>query len=219
MQKTNIKLLTAIMAVALITIAGIFHACNKEDVVNTFQYVAEKSLKKEKEFVTKNYDGTCVRVSLCRDANDNAQFTIENVDHDPEQTIGLMVSEELDLKTLTEDGKYTLEIPNDGIYWLVPLDGNKPVKFDPVNDEKARPGDSGRVDLLCPCWEWSSDCGLTTCDVKISEEGKRYCVARDCCKDCKSRTNVLKGSIEMIFIGSTYLVKSNTIVVNGITYK
>ncbi len=131
-----------------------------------------------------------------------------------------MVSEELDLKTFTEDGKYTLEIPSDGVYWLVPLDGNKPVKFEPVNDEKARPGDSGRVDVICTCWEWLSECDSKKCKEEINpKDGKKECQPKDCCKNCKASTGAITGSVEMTFLGSTYLIKSNTITVNEITYK
>jgi len=220
MKGRNLKLFTAILAVVLVAGGIIFYACKKEN--------SEKKLTKEADFVAKNYDGTCVQVDILRDENNNAQFVIKNVADDPKEKVAFMVSNAITIEPLpTKDaGGVVFEIPNDAIYWVVPFDGNEPFKFETLEDAGVEK--TGTVTATCKtCNEWYTNhpsCVGTACKEE-TVSGKTSCAPANnsCCTSygCRPRTVVksVKTDDEVIFVGSVYLVKSNSITLNGITYE
>jgi hypothetical protein len=215
MKKVNFKLFTALLAVLLVAGGIVFYACNKDD----------NNAKKETAFVAKNYGGACVQVTIFRDKNNNAQFVIKNVPTDTDAVQAFRVSATLNIEPLKtkDDGALVYEIPNDAIYWLVPLDDNEPVKFEPVNGAKTQGGGSSSVMLTCNCWEWPSDASNkdTKCESKKQPDGSEKCVPAtgSRCSWCPTFINANKGSTETILAGSAYLIQSNTVTINGITYE
>jgi len=214
----KIKFLTALLAVAIIAGVGIFYACKKEKDNNS-----EIKLKKETEFVAKNYDGSCVQVNVLRDKNNNAQFLIKNVTADSEITLGLLLSNALGLEArhAKNDEELVIDIPNDAIYWLVPLDGNKPIKFEPVINGATG---GGSTSIRCSCEEWLVDCNKgNICEKRYYSDGKWRCApsSSSCCTDCRTHTvaRVYSNSSEFILVGSSYLIQSNTITIDGVTYE
>jgi hypothetical protein len=217
----KIKLYTVLLTVALIAGVTMFYACKKEENNNS-----EKKLTKEASFVAKNYDETCVQVDVFRDENNNVQFVTKNVANDPKIAIGIKVSDVLNLEPLQtkDDEGLVIGIPNDAIYWLVPFDGSEPVKFEPIDNAKTDLGNSGTTKLKCDCWE--SSCNNFTsrdCEVKTDKDGKQYCApkANSCCYWCVATTTAknFSSEIETVFVGTTYLVKSEIIEINGKIYE
>jgi len=217
MKKRNLKLVTALLAVALIASVSIFYACTKEEKDNN----SDKSPKKEAEFVARNYDETCVKVEVFRDENNNAQFVITDVANDP-KAVGFKVSDMLNIKSMqkNDDEILVIEIPGDAIYWLVPLDGNEPVKFEPLNNAK-NIGSSGSVTVKCDCSEWVMNSQSNKCEKEYTQNGY-------ICKPIKNgsclKCNVVKcvvvgGSSEFTIVGGTYLIQSDIITIDGITYE
>jgi len=202
----KIKFFTALLAVALVACVTIFYACKKDnEIVN--------NLNEETGFIAKNYDGTCVQVYVFRDENNNVKFVTKDVATDPNVGIRFIISDLLNIQPQqtrdTESEVY--EIPNDAIYWLVPFDGNEPVKFEPIGNTKQ--GVGGSVTLKCDCYE--SINGSFKCS---PQQG--ICVKGNGCTLCRSYSSVsLCNSSEIIFLGTTYLVQSDSITIDGVTYE
>jgi hypothetical protein len=156
MKKLNLKLSAALLTVVLLaTAAYIFYACKKDGNSNS-----DKNLKKETEFVAKIHEKMCVQVNVFRDENDNVHITTKEVGIDPTKSIAVIVPEALSMESQLSknDESIVIEIPNDAVYWLVPLDGNEPVKFEPVNDTKSASGSSGSITVYCVCTQDRQDC-------------------------------------------------------------
>ncbi len=216
MKKENLKLFTAlfILVVTLIVGGSIFYACNKEEKNDS----SEKALTKETEFVAKNYDGTCVQVNVYRDKNNNAQLVTKDVANDTNAAVSLRLSKavKIDSPQQKDEGTLVIEIPNDAIYWLVPLDGHDPFKFEPVNNAKT--GSGGSVKIHCTCEEGTVLLN-SLCKPELTPSGWQ-CLSRDSrCTKCRTHTSGVTSISETTFVGSTYLVKSDSIVINGITYE
>jgi len=207
MTKLNLKLLIAILAVALVAGAGIFYACNKEP---------EKNLKKEAEFVAKINKETCVQVTIYRDAKNNAHFVTKKTANDSNIPIGIILPDELNIKPQnTKNGEgVIIEIPDDAIYWFVPLDGNEPEKVPP-----------GHQTVTCTCTLGKPNC-FENLNCKAKEVKDKYgtyilCITEGCCKSC-GYLNSISCSTSTSYslrMGSSYIVQSNTVTVNGITYE
>jgi len=212
MKKLNLKLFTALLAVALVASMSIFYACEKEEKDNN-----SKNSKVEAKFVAKNYDGSCVQVTVFRDGNGNAQFVIEDVAADLEIAIGFTICATLDLEPRqAKNGEsFVTEIPNDAIYWVVPLDGNEPLKIEPIITKAAVGiGIAATSTLKCDCYEWDGG-GTGKCK---PENG--VCKRLDRCTRCRAYNSVhFSTGEETTFVGSTYLVKSDVITINGILYE
>jgi hypothetical protein len=220
MKTRNLKLFTTLSVVALmVTGVCIFYACKKDGKENN----SDKKLKKEAEFVAKNYEETCVQVEVFRDENDNAHFVTKMVANDPNEPISIIVSDALNLayQQTKAEGELVIEIPNDAIYWLVPFDGYEPFKFAPIDDNGAKNsvggGSSGTVSYSCICWEGSLR--DRDCKVKTDDKGKKYCQPEGGCLKCQPSNPAKTASDTTYFPGSTYLIKSNSITLNGITYE
>ncbi|MCL2312062.1 MAG: hypothetical protein FWC41_06185 [Firmicutes bacterium] len=217
MNKLNIKLLTALLAVAIVAGVCIFYACKKEE-----------TLTKETEFVAKNYDGSCVQVNVLRDKNNNAHFITKSIKEDPKITLGLIISSTLKLepRKAKNEEELVINIPNDAIYWFVPLDGTLPIKFEPIkNGAKADQGSSsGSSSITCTCMEWLVNCtGGERCEKRYYSDGKWRCApaSNSCCTHCQTNivARVYSDSSEHILVGSVYLIQSDTITIDGITYE
>ena len=216
----KIRNFAILLAVVLVAGVSIFYACTKENnVVND----AVKNLKKEAEFVARNLDGTCAQVTVFRDENDNARFVTKQVANDPEAIVSFMISDAMKLEPQQSknDDELVFMIPNDAIYWLVPIEGYEPVKFEPVKDTKTVYGPSS-TSISCSCWECTGCAVLNDshCEKKQTDKGWT-CEpkAGGNCVDCRTRvisTNATATAVVMV--GSFYLVQSNSITLNGITY-
>jgi len=229
MKKPNLKLLTVLFAVALIAGVTIFYACNKDEKDNN----SVKKLTQETEFVAKNYGDACVQVNIFRDENNNAQFVIKDLDHVSEVLTGIRISKMLNIESRKTKNaeEFVIDIPNDAIYWLVPLDGNMPVKFEPINNiENAEVG--GFVKVKCECSLKRPNClGESVCrppQYYKDKDGNLIvnCVpdialAGNCCLTCKAviEADVTVSNTTLIIVGSAYLIQSDTITINGITYE
>jgi len=226
MKKLSLKLATALLAVVLVASVSIFYACEKKEKDNN----SEGNLKKEAEFVAKIHEEMWVQVNVYRDENNNAHITTKEVAADPEIPIGIIIPEALNIEpsqAKNDDGDIMIEIPNDAIYWVVPLDGNEPIKFEPVNGAKDKPG--GNLKVSCKCTKIKNDCtGESSCGAPyISPNGKLVsCLdaLQGCCQICAISTSASGGSIgggsySSVIPGSSYLVQSNTITINGTTYE
>ena len=178
-MKRNIKLFTAIFAVLLVAGASIFYACEKDNNVSNI----DNNLTKEVSFVAKNYGETCVQVDVLRDENGNAHFVIKDVANDPEVAVSCIIPEALNIPTQkTKNGEGVVsEIPNDAIYWLVPLDGHDPIKFEPTKDAKT--ASTGTVERKCHCTEWLTT-GSDKCDPKRTGANSWECELKSGCQKC-----------------------------------
>jgi hypothetical protein len=215
MKKRNLKLFTAIIAVALVAGGIIFYACKKEE-----------NLTKEASFVAKNYDGSCVQVDIFRDEHNNARFVTKNVDKDTNLSVFFIVSDALDIAPYRtkDDASYVFCTPNDAIYWLVPLDGNEPIKFESLT-EGAKVPQGNCASVTCTgCDEWTTNCsGNQKCNKVHYSTGKCGCepATGSCCTrwGCQYQVKVETSEGIVTLVGSTYLIQSNTITINGITYE
>jgi hypothetical protein len=206
MKKINFKLLTALLAVVLVAGVGIFYACKKEE-----------NLKKEAEFVAKINKETCVHVTIYRDKENNAHFVTKKTANDPNVPTGIIIPNEINTTPLNAkngEEEIIIELSDDAIHWLVPLDGNEP--------EKA----SDKPKVSCSCKEGKPNC-FENLHCHAQERQDKYgkyvvCVPSvGCCKTCESKLSVA-GSTSTgytLIMGSIYIVQSNTITVNGITYE
>ena len=219
MTKRNIKLFSVLLTVILVTSMSIFYACKKDEKDSD----SEKKSTKEADFIAKNHDETCVHVGVFRDENNNAQFFIKEVANDPTIKIGLIIPDALNIKLQQTRDAVSLvyEIPNDGIYWLVPFDGNKPVKFEPIkgNGEKNVVGGGNYAKISCDCWEWIVDGTPYSCKLKGTD-----CESGGSCTWCRKFTSAMIVSLNgdsttTVFAGSTYIVKSESIEINGTIYE
>ena len=219
----NFAILLAVVLVAGVTI---FYACTKEnDVVND----AVNNLKKEAQFVAKIHEKMCVQVDVFRDEENNVHITTQKVATDPTIPIGIIVPDALKIEPqqAKNDDGIMIEIPNDAIYWLVPLDGNEPVKFEPVvSDAKVSNGD---LKASCTCTQGKTNClhlGLT-CPPPMTYSDKYgtwyTCPAPNgnvsCCQTCVLKYSVGLSSASSLIMTSSYIVQSNSITVNGLFYQ
>ena len=225
----QIRLFAIILATALVAGVAIFYACTK-DKEETVNNIAD-NLKKEGQFVVKNYDGSCVQVDVFRDEDNNAQFVTKEVPSDPNVGIVSIIPISLSLKLKSQQSKdgggVVYEIPNDAIYWLVPLDGNKPVKFEPSKDAKT--SNVSTYSDLCRC-DWCEDCASLSdydksCETQVPVNGDPNHLTRGCkteagkCKKCAKKCTATTATATTVFVGSCYLVQSTTVTINSITYR
>ena len=219
-MKRNIKLFTAILAVLLVAGATIFYACDKDNSVSNI----DNNLTKEASFVAKNYDDMCVQVTIYRDEDGNAHFATKDIANDPEVAVRCIVPDVLNIvsQKRKSDGKLVMEIPTNGTYWLVPLDGHEPVKFEPAKDAKLL--STGTITYYCTCNEGNG--GVKDSDCKVEKtQSKVECVVKPeatICTKCHLHTtcSVMSGSLSTVtLVGSSYLVQSNFISVNGLRYE
>jgi len=222
MKKINLKLLTAILAVTLIAGVSIFYACKKGEDNNS-----ETKLKKETEFVARINKETCVQVIVYRDEKHNVHLTTTKVSNDLDIPIGVILSETLNTEPQNakdDEESIVIEIPNDAIYWLVPLDGNEPIKFEPINNgAKDVPG--GSVKVSCTCSQGKPNCFNTGLNCPMPEKRQDkygiyyHCPSPDantsCCQTCIIKS--LYGSA--VVMGSSYIVQSDNVTINGIIYE
>ncbi|MCL2435598.1 MAG: hypothetical protein FWD09_05615 [Lentimicrobiaceae bacterium] len=222
MKKLNVKLFTALLAVALVASASIFYACKKENDNNS-----DKSLKKEAEFVARIHENLCVQVDVFRDEHNNVHIMTKETDNDPEIITGMIIPNAINIKpqnAKNEEEEVFIEIPNDAIHWLVLLDGNEP--------EKVPTGGTGPyMKVFCGCSKGKPNCFHTGLNCKKPVESgsgfnyRIYCPAPDaysCCQTCVLKYSISAetgGSGTSMAMGSIYIVQSNTITINGITYE
>ena len=216
-MKKNLKLFTALVAVVLVAGASIFYACEKENQEGAI----DNNLKKEASFVAKNYDDMCVQVDIFRDEDGNAHFAIKDVASDPEVAVRCIIPETLNIPTRkTKNGESVVsEIPNDAIYWLVPLDGHDPIKFVPSKDAKAAA--SSYVYYNCECDEAYGYPANSHCEVE-KELGKAVRCKNKTggkCIKCRMITKGTSSYSDFILVGSSYLVQSNTITIGQYMYE
>jgi len=209
------------LAVIFVAGVGIFYACKKD--------VSAKELTKEAKFVAKINKETCVLVTIYRDEKNNAHFVTKNTANDPNLPMGIIISNALKInsqKTRNGEEEDFIELSNDAIYWVVPLDGNEPEKIDPDLVESG--GAFGRVS--CTCAQGKTGCYNTglSCPAPVKMQTSVGVFYRcpspgsdSCCKTCNLTTLIGAGGSTPLFsvIGSSYIVQSNTITVNGITYE
>jgi hypothetical protein len=228
-------IITLSITVILIASAVVFYSCEKEEKDTN----SEKNLQTETEFVAKIDREMCVNVQVFRDENGNVQIATQNTTNVPELAMGVIVPKTVKVTSLpTKDNSGTeIEIPNDAIYWLVPLDGNEPVKFEP-NEEKAVGRNIIAIDCICKECQNLAEAGLQakydyqctpvahdtqggiviTCDKTSTDLGCKTCTIKQIiiAKD----NDTPKSDENLIYlIGSCYLVNSNSITINGITYE
>lgn len=219
MKKNNIKLITAILIVALISLASIFYACNKDQIINN----SEENLKKETGFIATNKDGALIQVDVFKDKNNNFHFMTKNALAIKDDGFSVIVSNDIDFKPLQFKNGDTIvvNIPDDGIYWLVLFGNEAPLKFEPVNNGKESSGSSGTVRIYCTCYEGTS-LSNSCCEVHLLNTGVKACQPKNTtcgCTICQTNQTVTKGTTTTIIDGTSYLVKSNTITINGIIYE
>lgn len=207
MKKINQKILIALLAVVLVAGASIFYACKKEKGNNS-----DKNLNKETEFVARIHEKLCVQVDVFRDEHNNVHIMTKETDNDPKVTMGIIIPNAINIKhqnAKNGEENAIIEIPDDAIHWFVSLDGNEPVKVP-----------SGGIKIYCTCTEGKPNCfetGLTCPPPVISGSGFNTVIScphsQSCCKTCTQKTG------NTVVVGSTYLVRSDAITVNGITYE
>ena len=209
----KIKLITAILAVVLVASGIIFYACKKEKDNNS-----DKNLKKEAEFVARIHEKLCVQVDVFRDGHDNVHIMTKETDNDPEVKTGIIIPNAINIQpqnAKNEEEEVIVEIPDDAIYWVVPLDGNEPENFKT----------GGTLTGSCTCQQGRPNCfnmGLS-CPSPVERKDKYgtylHCpspnASNSCCQTCVIQNSTPKS----VIMGSTYIVQSNTITVNGITYE
>ncbi|PKP20621.1 MAG: hypothetical protein CVU04_03490 [Bacteroidetes bacterium HGW-Bacteroidetes-20] len=97
------------------------------------------------------------------------------------------------------------------------------MKFEPVNNNKETIGSSGTISVYCTCFEGvvlkNSDC-----EYRYNNAGVKECQVKNSpcdCRVCQTNKGVSRESTNSYTIieGDIYLVKSNTITINGITYE
>lgn len=221
MKKINIKLVSAIIVISVLTVLTFFYACNKaenNDITSTHENIPD--------FFAKNLDGTCLKVEIYRDKKNNAQIVTKVVENKANIGLGLYIPENLNIKPeqTKDNDSLVIIIPSDAIYWLVPLDNQIPIKFDPNNSTKESSG-SGSVSITCYCFEGTT-LSNSCCEKRYIQgsSGNYYwgCQPKNntCgCHICHHYVNARSGTNEYTLYGSSYLIKSNSITVNGIIYE
>jgi hypothetical protein len=216
MTKFNIKSVTAILAVVLVAGGIIFYACKKEKDNNS-----EKNLKKEAEFVARIHEKLCVQVDVFRDEHHNVHIMTTETDNDPKVRTGMIIPNVINIKpqnAKNEEEEVIIEIPNDAIHWFVQLDGNEP--------QKVPPGGSPFMTAFCGCEKGKPNCfhvGLY-CDPPQKKKDQYgtwlYCPTppESCCQTCILKYGV-GAAANSVAMGSIYIVQSDIITVNGITYE
>lgn len=218
MKKNNIKLITALLIVSLISLACIFYACNKEQIIKN----SDETLKKETSFIVTNKDDALIQVDVFKDKNNNFHFMTKNALAVKDDGFSIIVSEDINFKPLQSKNGDTIviNIPDDAIYWVVLFGNEPPMKFEPLNNNKAS---SGTVTVYCTCREGTtlkdSDCELRTLTTGVKECQPKSSAC--CCTSCNTIRATYRSSTNSTTIieGDLYLVKSNTITINGITYE
>lgn len=203
--------------VAIIAGASIFYACNKDQNGDNL----ENKLKQEDEFIAMKNDGTLMQIDVFRDKNSNAHFVTKNVTNKKDDGLCLIISEELILKprlTKNED-TIVIDIPNDAVYWLVPIANQEPIKFAPTNN--AKESGSGTITIYCTCSEGTtlsnSCCYLDGFGSAIKECKPKNSTCG--CDICRTNRVVFRNNTYTLIEEDSYLVKSNSVTVNGITYE
>jgi hypothetical protein len=218
MKKINLKLFTALLAVVLVAGASIFYACKKEKDNNS-----DKNLTKEAEFIARIHEKLCVQVDVFRDEHNNVHIMTKETDNAPEVRTGIIIPNTMNIKPQNAKNKEEdvgIEIPNDAIHWVVPLDGNDPEKV---------PSGGGSTQLkgTCNCTEgsgcWDKPLSCPPPKTKTDQYGTwLYCpspsATLSCCNICELKL-VSVGAANYVAMGSILIVQSNTITVNGITYE
>lgn len=219
MIKRNVKLSTAL--VLLIVGAASFYACQKEtstvdDILN--------NLTKEAEFVSRIHEKLCVHVDVFRDENNNVHIMTKETDNTPEVRMNIIIPNTLNVNYQTAkngDEEVFIELPDDAIHWLVPLDGNEPIKIEPdASDAKQSIG--GGLTGSCSCTQGKPNCWVDlTCPAPVTHTDAYgtylSCPApTGCCQNCNLKASNAKNTLSM---GSSYIVQSNTITINGIVYE
>lgn len=218
MKKINIKIISIIIIVVLTAAVSIFYACTKEQNNQS----VDNTLKKESSFNAKILDGTCLNVDVYRDKDNNVQINTKKISPKSNIDLGLFIPVELNIKPeqQKENDSIIFIVPDDAIYWLVPFDNQTPIKFDPQNSTKETSG-SGSIRPYCTCFEGTSlsnSCCVVRhtipCCYKCFPENKTCG-----CDICNTIFQANSGNTEYTLNGSCYLVKSNTITINGNTYE
>jgi hypothetical protein len=229
LKKINLQLFAILfLAIALIVGIGIFYACTKDKNI-------VKNLQKETEFIAKINNNECVNVQVFRDENDNVQIATTSIVAVSEVPIGVTVPEVLSAtlkQAKSSDNSIEFDVPNNGIYWLVPLDGTTPIKFEPVKQVKTSKiavASQGQIKVICKCISSRSGCsGESKCkdpQTLKNSDGSMTIICNpiltSCCVECKPETTVVTSSLNSTYIvsSSSYFVQSNIISVNGITYQ
>ena len=215
----NLKLFAAALAVVLIAGVCIFYACTKDKNILT-------NLTPEAEFAAKIHKDMCVQVNVYRDKNNDVHITTTQIETDPEMSCGFIIPKTLNIEPqqTKEDDGIVIEIPDDAIYWLVPLDGNEPIKFELVKGAKVG---ANTVTAKCTCCLRRQNCtGALTCRDPRVRQGPNGTIIIDClptasgcCADCNVVLKAGADSKGGFLLGSSYLVQSNSITMNGITYQ
>ncbi|PKP20766.1 MAG: hypothetical protein CVU04_03180 [Bacteroidetes bacterium HGW-Bacteroidetes-20] len=216
MKKINIKLVSVIIVISLFTVITFFYACNKDQNNNI-----TSNPKAEIEFFAKKQDGTCLKVEVYRDKKNNAQISTKVDENKENIDFGLYIPESLNIKPeqSKDNDSLVIIIPSDAIYWLVPIDNQTPIKFDPINSTKVSSG-SGTVRPQCECWEGTT-LNDNCCEARWTDLGYICSKKNDTCgcTNCRIKVTARSGTIETTIFGSCYLIKSNTITVNGVIYE
>ena len=215
MKKINIKLVSAIILISLFTVITFFYACNKTENNDITSNQENKT-----DFFAKNLDGTCLKVEIYRDKKNNAQIVTKVVENKANIDLGLYIPKNLNIKPeqSKDNDSLVIIIPSDAIYWLVPIDNQTPIKFDPINSTKVSSG-SGTVRPQCECWEGTT-LNDNCCEGRWTNLGYRCLIKDGCgCTNCRIKVTARSGTIETTIFGSCYLIKSNTITVNGVIYE
>lgn len=216
MKKINIKLVSAIIVISVLTVITFFYACNKTENNDITSNQENKT-----DFFAKNLDGTCLKVEIYRDKKNNAQIVTKVVENKANIDLGLYIPKNLNIKPeqSKDNDSVVIIIPSDAIYWLVPLDNQTPIKFDPINSTKESSG-SGYVRPECECFEGTS-LSNSCCEAKMTDKGYMCFKKNDTCgcTTCKIKVTARSGTIETTIFGSCYLIKSNSITVNGVIYE
>ena len=149
----------------------------------------------------------------------------KETDNYPNIELCFRVSDVLNIEPLQpkNEDDFIIVIPNDAIYWLIPLDGHDPVKFKPIENSKAS-GSGGSVTVTCDCWE--STCnkfGSGPCEKRYYSDNTIKCAPKtgECCTWCKTITTATteRDATPIIIVGSSYLIQSDIITIDGITYE
>lgn len=217
MKKINIKIISIIVIAVLTAVGSIFYACTKEQKSNPF----DRTLKKELDFHAKITDGTCLNVIVYRDKDNNVQINTKKISPKSNIDLGLFIPVELNIKPeqTKDDDSVVIIIPSDAIYWLVPLDNQTPIKFDPINSTKESSG-SGYVRPECECFEGTT-LSNSCCELRWIGDGYMCSKKNETCgcTRCRIKVTARSGTIETTIFGSCYLIKSNTITLNGVIYE
>ena len=223
----KIRLYAIIVATALVAGVTIFYACTKDK-----NNIAD-NLKKETGFVARINKNMCVQVDVFRDEDNNVCIVTKDVANETKLKKNLVMAQDVKLKPAQskDDGGIVFEIPNDAIYWLVPLDGSEPIKFEPVKDTKATSSISGSLEVKCKCIYIKGGCtGSIKCKRPYWREipGANPAVVCDpegeCCDDCDVEIVgpplTTTTTITQAFTAtSCFLVQSPVVTVNSVLYR